>query len=288
MWQAIAGGMSVRMMTFWVATAAILLNSSVSFATTKTTMNNTNSRLDSVPQEVWARLATKKIYFGHQSVGDNILVGVRELLAQHPQIGLRVQERAELAMPVSPVLSHSYVGKNELPQTKNDAFTQAIGGALRNNVDMAFFKYCYVDIGPATDPAALFHTYKKTMDDLKKHNPNVMFIHVTAPLTTTQGGWKAMVKKLLGRSLGGYPDNARRNEFNDLLRKEYVGKEPVFDLAKLEATRPDGSMVTFKYQDREYTSLAPEYTEDGGHLNTLGRKIIAEQLLLFLANQAKK
>jgi lysophospholipase L1-like esterase len=30
-------------------------------------------------------------------------------------------------------------------------------------------------------------------------------------------------------------------------------------------------------------SLCPEYTEDGGHLNAVGRKTVAEQLLVFLA-----
>ena len=33
-----------------------------------------------------------------------------------------------------------------------------------------------------------------------------------------------------------------------------------------------------------YYSMAPEYTTDGGHLNETGRKRVAEQLLIFLAN----
>ena len=35
---------------------------------------------------------------------------------------------------------------------------------------------------------------------------------------------------------------------------------------------------------KEYYTLIPDYTDDGGHLNDLGKEIIAEKLLLFLVN----
>lgn len=248
-------------------------------------MSEESVKLLAVPPSAWEKLTTKKIYFGHQSVGDNILLGLREVLAAHPEIKLRIQERAELTTPTKPGLIHSYVGTNELPHSKNDAFVNAVGDKLRNNVDVAFFKYCYVDINSSSDAVGLFQTYRRTMDELKRRNPKVTFIHITAPLTTTQVGWKATVKKLLGRAPGGYPDNARRAEFNDLMRKEYAGKEPLFDLAMLEATRRDGTLSTYEYDGRRYMSLAPEYSDDGGHLNATGRKYIAENLLLFLASQ---
>jgi len=251
-----------------------------------TKMNkDARSKLSSVQPAVWEKLAKKKIYFGHQSVGDNIIAGLREVLLAYPQIKIKIQERAELVPPAGPALFHSYVGTNEKPMSKNEAFQTAITGMLRNNVDVAFFKYCYLDIGPSTEVSALFRNYRQTMDALRKQNPNVMFVHITAPLTAIQTGWKASVKKTLGKSPAGYPDNARRNEFNDVLRKEYLGKEPVFDLAKLETTRPDGSRMAYEFQGREYLSLAPEYTDDGGHLNETGRRYIAEQLLLFLAEE---
>lgn len=238
-----------------------------------------------VPPAVWERLASQRIYFGHQSVGDNILMGLREVVATRPYIKLTIQERAELEVPNKPGFFHSYVGVNEQPQSKNNAFVKVVQEKLRNNVDMAFFKYCYVDITPSSDPAKLFETYRNTMSELKRHNPRVKFIHITAPLTTIQTGWKATVKKLLGKTPAGYADNAKRAEFNELLRKEYGGREPVFDLAALEATRADGSMMAYEYGGRRYVSLAPEYSDDGGHLNAAGRIYIAEKFLLFLAQQ---
>lgn len=262
-----------------------LIGSSTAYAEVSVMNKQQDDPLSRVPASVWDRLAGQRIYFGHQSVGDNILVGLREVLATRPHIKLKIQERADLQIPTKAGLFHSYVGTNEQPQSKNDAFVKAVHDKLRNNVDVAFFKYCYVDITPSSDSTKLFQTYRSTMNDLKRQNPQVKFIHITAPLTTTQAGWKATVKKLLGKAPAGYADNAKRAEFNDLMRKEYVGKEPVFDLAMLEATRADGSLSTYEHGGRRYVSLAPEYSDDGGHLNATGRKYVAENLLLFLAKQ---
>ena len=89
---------------------------------------------------------------------------------------------------------------------------------------------------------------------------------------------------LLGGHIGGYAGNIKRNEFNDLVRKEYTGKEPVFDLAMVESTYSNGSRNRFKADGNAYSALVPEYSHDGRHLNETGRKKVAEQLLIFLAN----
>jgi hypothetical protein len=49
-------------------------------------------------------------------------------------------------------------------------------------------------------------------------------------------------------------------------------------------TFPDGRRSTFTKAGETYYSMAPEYTYDDGHLNETGRKRIAEQLLVLLAN----
>ena len=82
-----------------------------------------------------------------------------------------------------------------------------------------------------------------------------------------------------------YDDNIKRSEFNDRLREEYGTKEFLFDLATLESTYPDGSKAIFKDSGKTYYHMVPDYTDDGGHLNERGRKIIAENLLIFLANR---
>ena len=80
----------------------------------------------------------------------------------------------------------------------------------------------------------------------------------------------------------GYDDNIKRNQFNELLRKEYDGKAPIFDLARTESTLPDGKRSSFSKDGKNYYFMVPDYTHDGGHLNELGRKRAAEQLLVVL------
>ncbi|MEF9476235.1 MAG: hypothetical protein L0958_06070, partial [Candidatus Mariimomonas ferrooxydans] len=58
----------------------------------------------------------------------------------------------------------------------------------------------------------------------------------------------------------------------------------LFDLALIESTDSEGGMATFKKCGKSFYSLVPSYTNDGGHLNEDGRRIVAEQLLIFLAN----
>ena len=75
----------------------------------------------------------------------------------------------------------------------------------------------------------------------------------------------------------------KRNEFNDMMRNEYEDREPIFDLALIESTFLDGKREMYQENDIIYYSLVPDYTNDGGHLNEKGRKLVAEQLLIFLS-----
>ena len=93
-----------------------------------------------------------------------------------------------------------------------------------------------------------------------------------------------MIKKVFGRPVFDYQDNISRNQFNEMLRKEYEGKEPFFDLANIESTFPHGKRASFAKNGSIYYSMVPEYTDDGGHLNKVGRRRITGQLLVFLAN----
>jgi hypothetical protein len=115
----------------------------------------------------------------------------------------------------------------------------------------------------------------------------VTFVHVTVPLTTEPGlkeAAKNFVKRFLGRPRSSRLDNVRRARYNELLREAYAGREPLFDLARLESTRPDGTRQLFREDGRDYEALVPAYTDDGGHLNASGRQMAARALLEFLAS----
>ena len=65
-------------------------------------------------------------------------------------------------------------------------------------------------------------------------------MHVTAPLMERPSGVKVQLNRLLGRLIWGDAANLKRSTFNEKLRAAYAG-EPIFDLAAVESTRPDGS-----------------------------------------------
>jgi len=237
-----------------------------------------------VPAEAWQKLAQKKIYFGHQSVGNNILDGVRDVMKENPQVKLNIVELSKLNDFDKPFFAHSGVGKNEDPRSKCEDFADILDQKIAGKADIAFFKFCFVDVVPNTDVNKLFAAYKETLVSLKEKYPKVTFVHLTVPLMAAQTGPKVWIKKIIGRAIGGYEDNIKREQFNAMIIKEYSGKEPIFDLARIESTAPDGSRAIFEKDGKTYPRMVPEYTNDGGHLNELGRKIVAEQLLIFLSN----
>lgn len=244
-----------------------------------------STALRAIPPDRLEKLAYKKIYFGHQSVGFNIVNGLKDLSAENPQIRLNIVETSDMAAFKDPIFSHSRIGENTDPKSKTDSFAALMEQGLGCKADIAFFKFCYLDIDEKTDIGNVFAHYKKAMDTLKREYPVTTFVHVTVPLRTTKTTWKTRIKKLMGkREIWEYDDNIKRNEFNDLLIKEYTGKEPIFDLAAVESTRPDGTRATFTKDGKTYSSLLPEYTQDGGHLNEFGRRRAAQALLLLLVN----
>lgn len=238
--------------------------------------------LEKMPPEQWERLGQEKIFFGHKSVGNNILEGMETILEAHPEIRLTIMKTDDPAEIQPGRLAHAAVGKNGDPQSKIRDFAAKMRSGIGGKTDIAFFKFCYVDITSATDVQAVFAEYRDTMAGLKTAYPQTTFIHVTTPLMWRQLNTpKGMLKRLLGR--GGEADNAARHAYNELLRTEYQGKEPLFDLARLESIGPDGTVASFTWKGTAYPALVPEYTDDGGHLSPAGKTRMAEQLLVYLA-----
>ena len=239
--------------------------------------------LSSLTAEEKAALTRRRIFFGHQSVGSNIMEGVAALAHEDPSLGLRVADLAGVPAPSGGFFAHDKVGQNGQPAGKTDDFASKVDGRLAGRVDVALHKYCYIDINDRSNPSALFAHYRDTMAALRRQHPEVTFVHVTAPLTHVQKGPKVLVKRLIGRPPGGYLDNLRREQFNELMRREYAGREPLFDLAAVEATRPDGSEERFSWKGRTGRALYPAYGSDGRHLNDRGRRHVAAQLIVMLA-----
>ena len=270
---------------------ALILCHSILLAGTATMLGSCEKRtMETIPQGPLlklsdaqaSQLARKRIYFGHQSVGNNIIQGIRELVARDSRLKLNIVRSSAPETILAPAFVESEIGQNGDPQSKDRAFRAVLDRGMGSQGGIAMYKYCYVDINATTDVPAMFASYRKSIDEIEAMYPSLKVVHITVPLTTVQTGIKAWLKQLLGR--GASEDvAAKRHEFNSLLKSTFAGKTPVFDLAEAESTHVDGSRSYLMRGSARVYILAPEFTDDGGHLNATGRQVVAERLLAFLA-----
>ena len=235
---------------------------------------NLNPDNISVSSEVVDKVSLKSIYFGHQSVGYNIIKGIELLTAE-----LDVVETNNV-LPGGTAFIHSEIGENEKPNLKIDDFYSNISSGFGEHLDIAFVKFCYVDINEDTDVSELFDQYKLKIGELEKRYPDVKFVHFTVPLTTLRMDIKTRIKRFIGRDISRDMRNIKRQEYNEMIRAEY---STVFDLAEIESTKPDGSRMEHSKAGVSFYSLFPGYASDSGHLNDYGAKFVARELLTFLS-----
>jgi len=269
------------------ATAIGLAVAATSIRVYKGTQPHALRHLADIPSDAWGRLSERTIFFGHRSVGRDILDGIRDLAADHGGVHLRVVEMEDPNDIPGPGLTHALVGRNLDPESKIIEFTRLMDSGFGEKVDIAFFKFCFVDIGRTSNPDAIFTSYCNAMDLLRSRFPRVVFVHVTAPLCGPPGRVRGMLKASVKRLIGRPPvleENQARSRYNTLLRERFSGKEPLFDLALYEGIDPEGLRHYGLRSGREVPLLVRSYTDDGGHLNATGRRHVAEQLLIQLAS----
>lgn len=245
-------------------------------------LNAAYDRLDRVPRERWQALAQKKIFFGHKSVGANIVDGLKDVLARRPDIALDIRETLDPAAFSGPVFAHSPIGTNKDPLSKVVRFREVLESGVGEAADIAFFKFCFIDFDHETDIGRIFDRYVELIDGLRARFPKLRIISITVPLLSEPVGVKDRLRKLLGRMPWHEEDNAQRNRFNEMLRGRF--RDSLFDLAAVESRIDDTRKATFRKDGREYEMLYRGYTDDGGHLDREGRQIVAIELLTALAN----
>lgn len=230
-------------------------------------------------------VSQSRVFFGHHSVGNNILKGVRGL-ADKAGVPLRIEEvAAGGTVPEGPGLFHGKVGENLDPDAKIADFAGVLGAPGEARYDVATFKFCYVDLDEGSkerSPGKLFERYANNMSAIEAAHPGVKILHATMPLMAEPPGKKTRVKRLLGMSTETDAANVDRGEFNRLTRERYATND-LLDVARFEATRPDGSIAEFPAGGHETEMLALEYTSDGGHLNEMGQERVAAAFLHRIA-----
>ncbi len=224
-------------------------------------------------------LGTSVVYFGHQSVGTNILQGVATLAGD---TGVPRVIAYEPGIAVEPgTILHGPVGANGDMYAKIDSFAETIRNGVGEIVDVALFKFCYVDVRADTDVETVFAYYQRTMEELEREYPNVRFVHSTIPLVSRPlplfAHAKNVAKWILRRDPLSNKSNSVRNEFNMLVRNNFGDTERLFDIAELESSRV--------HEERAHTSretgghMLRRYTYDGGHLNRRGQTRVASGFL---------
>lgn len=243
------------------------------------------ARADDATKQALQDLAGTSILFGHQSIGADALAGLAEL-ARGANATLPIVELTpDGGKPVPGTLQHVFLPENGRPDLKLETFARLIDASGPYNI--ALMKFCFIDFDAGIDPSGLFERYQSTLRALQARHPDTVFIHVTVPLTTVDGWWKSIAKSALGRPVWGQA-NLARETFNDLMRSAYAGREPVFDLARVESTAQDGKRETASIYGRRIAALVPAYASDGAHLNSLGQATVAKAFLDALVAASRR
>ena len=215
-------------------------------------------------------LRLRKVYFGHKSVGGNIVAGIRRISDINLRTAYNQPEQNDQSLRTTieqltggPAFVEHDIGSDGLPFNKIASFERFMNDIIRDHVEIAFFKFCYMDFDAQTDVQALITAYKEAMDRLHARFPQVIFAHFTVPLYHRAASF----------------DNNKREQFSQWVRETYKSK--VFDLATIESVDPNGK--TALSHDNVTIAMADEWTDDGGHLNEAGQNRMAGALIAFLA-----
>jgi len=237
--------------------------------------------LDEISDKAIESFRRKTIFFGHASVGQNIVQGMKEIVGMDPRFGkIRIVEFDEATVVKEPGFYHAINGENGYPKTKCNAFLNLLlRNRLGDRLDAGLFKFCYLDIERDSNVREIFDYYVTTVEEVKKEFPKLKIVHVTVPLYVHPTGVKGFIKNILRPDMA----NVNRNRFNELLKNRYSGTDPIYDLARVEYETGPGETARFTHDGKVYHSLAEAYTDDGGHLNETGRFLTAKELIRTLS-----
>ena len=227
-------------------------------------------------------ISNTNIFFGHRSVGDNIIEGIKKAALQNNVDSIAIFNMQSFEKFPEKYFVHSYIGSNGDPKSKIEDFKKVVFQLAPQNLNIAFMKLCFVDIKSNTNLNNVFNHYVATIESLKSRYPNLIIIHFTVPLTSKRTLVMAIKDFIKGRPNTSLMDNVARNKYNQFLLAKYPANE-IFDLAKIESTYPDGKREESNSNGQKCFCLIKDYTDDGGHLNQKGQLIVAEKLISFLA-----
>jgi lysophospholipase L1-like esterase len=231
-------------------------------------------------------IGQERIFFGHQSVGANILDGLKTIINENSKKNLNFLYLTDSLHISQNYFIDGFIGENLNPKSKFNDYVRIVEKLNHANLSVALMKLCYIDITQQSNVDQIFDEYVSAIEYLKQKYPSIIFVHVTVPLTTEADLARRIYRSFRGRTIDYVADNGARESYNEKLRKHFAS-EPIFDLALFESTHPNGSREGSQAPSGAYYNLVKEYASDEGHLNEYGRKIVARELLRTIAQAAR-
>jgi hypothetical protein len=223
-----------------------------------------------------------RVLFCHQSVGANIIQGVVEL-GSNGFAGRICDLPSANMLSDAQLLVHEKVGRNGDSLSKLREFEIKVQQSADLKLDLALLKFCYVDVVEQSAAEALLTEYCAMVQTLLVNYPLLRIGHATVPLRRAPSGFIATLRQSLQGPHIEHRRNAVREWFNNQLRARFATSGLLFDLAAIESQNARGQRVYSVARGQRVPSLADEWTDDGGHLNAAGRRMVAEAFLQYLS-----
>lgn len=240
--------------------------------------NNVGTKMDPEINNKIKIISHENIYFGHRSVGENIIAGLNKLISENGRHAVIIKDFKNSSQIESNYFMHSNIGQNGDPKSKFEEFSRIVNDLVSKNLDVAMMKLCFVDITKNTNLDEVFGSYVKMIDSLQNKYPNLTIIHFSVPLKTKPSLLVKIKNMIKGRDDYDLQDEVARNKYNELLYLKY-SKDKIFDLAEIESTYPNGKREFVNVEGKPCYILIKDYTDDGGHLNTVGQQVVSEKLI---------
>ena len=235
--------------------------------------------LDQDLREKFEIVSRHRIFFGHKSVGDDIVDGLRLISTKNAKPPLKIllidQPSAD-TVPAAYFL-HAKIGKNGDCISKAAAFSVNMDDVRLKDVEVVLFKFCFIDFNTDTNVDSVFSIYADTLKMLEGRFPRVKFIYATVPLLSRYG-YSGPIKGRLKELFGMKNDNIVRARYNNKIRQTFPERR-IFDIARIECTDSEGNSNFDVVNGDTVYHLFDEYSYDGGHLNQIGQKLVAQGLI---------
>jgi hypothetical protein len=210
---------------------------------------------DKLPKSELERLRSARVFFGHQSVGGNLLGGAEAL-------GFPFRTVSSAIDYAGVKRGEALVAENGNPSRKIRSFTDFIDHqGIGDKVDVAGFKFCWIDFAEGADIGKLESEYAAAIDAIAKRFPRLRLFHVTPPLTSDEPA-----------------RNKLRLSFGERLKARYASKAVVLDLGSIVSTSATGS----RCQRGGVPVLCDDLRSDSGHLSDVGSQRAAKAFLYAL------